>query len=183
MKNWKNYIKRILYKEPNMPKLIKRGLIVGQKFKMMGECIIDPSHCWHIKIGNNVTLAPRVHILAHDASTGLFLKYTRFANVSIGNNVFIGAGSIILPGVEIGDNVIIGAGSIVSKNIPSNSVAAGNPAKVIKPIDEHLAKEKENIEKNRIFTADYTLRNKNFNATMQQEMINYCKINKYGYVE
>lgn len=183
MNSIKRILKKIIYREPDIQKLKNKGLVVGAKFKMMGQCIIDPSHCWHISIGDNVTLAPRVHILAHDASTGLFLNYTRFANVSIGNNVFIGAGSIILPGVEIGDNVIIGAGSIVSKNIPSNSVAAGNPAKVIKPIDEHLAKEKENIEKNRIFTADYTLRNKNFNASMQQEMINYCKINKYGYVE
>lgn len=57
--------------------------------------------------------------------------------ITIGNNVFIGYGAIIMPGVTIGDNVVIGAGSIVSRDIPSNSVAVGVPARVIKTIDEY----------------------------------------------
>lgn len=126
----------------NIDKLIKRGLKVGKNFHRMGGVIIDPSHCYHITIGDNVTLAPRVHILAHDTSTYMFLGKTRAANVTIGNNVFIGAGSIILPCVHIGSRVIIGAGSIVAKDIPDNSVAAGNPAKVICTIDAYLDKEK-----------------------------------------
>ena len=89
-----------------------------------------------------MVLAPRVHVLAHDSSTGIFIGKTRAANVTIGNNVFVGAGSIILPGVHIGNRVIIGAGSIVTKDIPDNSVAAGNPARVICSLDEYLAKEK-----------------------------------------
>lgn len=104
--------------------------------------IIDPSHCYHITIGDNVILAPRVHILAHDSSFGLYTGKTRAANVMIGNDVFVGAGSIILPGVHIGSRVIIGAGSIVTKDIPANSVAAGNPARVICDIDAYLEKEK-----------------------------------------
>ena len=72
-------------------KLYKRGLTVGKDFNRMSGVIIDPSHCNHITIGDNVTLAPRVHILAHDSSTCLFLGKTRAANVVIGNNVFIGA--------------------------------------------------------------------------------------------
>ena len=55
--------------------------------------------------------------------------------IFIGNNVWIGANCCILPNVHIGDNCVIGAGSVVTKDIPSNSVAAGNPAKVIKKID------------------------------------------------
>ena len=98
---------------------------------MMGGVIIDFSHCWHITIGDNVTLAPRVHILAHDASTRKFINYTRLGKVNIGNNVFIGASSTIMPGITIGDNVVIGVGSIVTKNIDSNVVVAGNPAKFI----------------------------------------------------
>jgi len=58
-------------------------------------------------------------------------------DIEVGNNVFIGLGAIILPGVTIGDNVIIGAGSVVTQNIPSNSVAAGTPAKVLKSIDAY----------------------------------------------
>lgn len=181
----KNIIKKILASlrgEPNLEKLKKRGLQIGQNFKMMGRVIIDPSHCWHISIGNNVILAPRVHILAHDASTGLFLKYTKVANVKIGNNVFIGAGSIILPGVTIEDNVVIGSGSIVSRDVPTNSVAAGNPAKVICTLDEYLSKEKNLMTSENTFNEEYTLRNKHFNKIQKNEMINACEKYNKAYV-
>lgn len=135
----------------HLEKLIKRGLKVGKNFNRMGGVIIDPSHCYHITIGDNVTLAPRVHILAHDASTRMFLGKTRAANVTIGNYVFVGAGSIILPGVHIGNRVIIGAGSIVTKDIPDNSLAVGNPAKVVCGIDEYLAKEKAKMQSDNMF--------------------------------
>lgn len=65
--------------------------------------------------------------------------------------MFVGAGSIILPGVHVGNRVIIGAGSIVTKDIPDNSVAVGNPAKVICPIDEYLDKEKAKINAENTF--------------------------------
>lgn len=126
----------------HLDKLLKRGLKVGKDFKRMGGVIIDPSHCYHITIGDNVTLAPRVHILAHDTSTYVFFGKTRAANVSIGNDVFVGASTIILPGVHIGNRVIIGAGSVVTKDIPDNSLAVGNPAKVVCSVDNYLAKEK-----------------------------------------
>ena len=126
----------------NLNKLIKRGLKVGKNFGRMGGVIIDPTHCYHIPIGDDVLLAPHVHILAHDTSTFMFIGKTRAANVSIGNEVFVGAGSIILPGVHIGNRVVIGAGSVVTKNIPDNSVAAGNPARVICSLDAYLEKEK-----------------------------------------
>ena len=129
----------------HLGKLIKRGLKVGKNFHRMGGVVIDASHCYHITIGDNVTLAPCVHILAHDSSTYMFLGKTRAANVVIGSNVFVGAGSIILPGVHIGNRVIIGAGSIVTKDIPDNSVAVGNPAKVVCGIDEYLEKEKDKM--------------------------------------
>ena len=136
----------------HLDKLIKRGLKVGKNFHRMGRVIIDPSHCYHITIGDEVTLAPRVLILAHDASTRMFLGKTRAANVTIGNNVFVGAGSIILPGVHIGNRVIIGAGSVVTNDIPDNSLAVGNPAKVLCPIDEYLEKEKAKIKPENSFT-------------------------------
>ena len=131
--------------------LIARGLVVGKNFHRMSDVILDPSHVWHIHIGDNVTLAPRVYILAHDASTFSFLGYTKIGNVIVGDNVFIGAGSIILPGVTIGDNTIIGANSTVSRNIPSNVVAAGSPAKVICTLYEYLDKNKELLKYRHIF--------------------------------
>lgn len=135
----------------HLDKLLKRGLKIGKNFNRMGSVIIDPSHCYHITIGDNVTLAPRVHILAHDSSTFLFLAKTRAANVTIGNNVFVGAGTIILPGVHIGNRVVIGAGSIVTKDVPDNSVAAGNPAKVICSLDDYLAKEQAKMQPENTF--------------------------------
>ena len=102
------------------------------------EVIIVSSHTWHIEIGDDVTLAPRVHILAHDASTKMHLNYSRIGKVKIGNRVFVGAGSIILPGVKIGDNVVVGAGSVVSRNIPNGQVVAGNPARIICTIGDFL---------------------------------------------
>lgn len=182
MNSIKRILKKIIYREPDIQKLKNKGLVVGAKFKMMGQCIIDPSHCWHISIGNNVTLAPRVHILAHDASTGLFLGYTKVSNVKIGNNVFIGAGSIVLPGVTIGDNVVIGAGSIVSRNIPTNSVAVGNPAKVICTLDEYLSKEKKLMNTENTFDEEFTLRNKHLTKKHKEQLILACEKHNKAYV-
>lgn len=125
--------------------LIKNGLKVGINFNRQQQCIIDPNHCWLIEIGDNVTLAPRVHILAHDASTKKHLKYTKIGKVRIGNNVFVGANSIILPNINIGDNVIIGAGSVITKDVLENSIVAGNPAKVIGKTSDYINKHKKNF--------------------------------------
>lgn len=170
----KNPLKKILDRirgEQNLEKLVKRGLVVGKDFTCMGGVIIDPSHCWHITIGNNVTLAPRVHILAHDASTKLFLDYTRVSNVRIGDNVFIGAGTIVLPGVSIGNNVVIGAGSLVSRDIPDDCVAIGNPARVVKTLDDYLSKEKEKMKDNNVFGEEFTLRNPGFGENERSKML------------
>ena len=127
-------IKEILYRfrgEYTTEKLISMGMTVGSNFKRLHGVILDPGHCWLITIGDNVTMAPRVHILCHDASTKQFLNYTKIGRVTIGDNVFIGAESVVLPGVTIGSNVIIGANSTVTHDIPENSVAVGSPARVI----------------------------------------------------
>lgn len=182
----KKYLRKLLGKlrgDADLDKLKRRGLKVGKNFKMIGHSIIDSSHCFHIEIGDNVTLAPRVHILAHDASTKLYTGYTKIANVKIGNNVFIGAGSVVLMGVAIGDNVIIGAGSIVSKDIPSDSVAVGNPARVVCTLAEYLEKEKAMMNTDNMFSEEYTLRNKNFSEKHRNELINACSKYKKAYVK
>lgn len=69
----------------------------------------------------------------------------KFGKIKIGNNVHIGINSIIMPGVNIGDNVIIGVGSVVTKDIPSNSVAVGVPAKVIETIEDYYEKNKNKV--------------------------------------
>jgi acetyltransferase-like isoleucine patch superfamily enzyme len=88
-----------------------------------------------ITIGNNVTVTSGVKFITHDGSTWLMRdeKGRRFyyAPVSIGNNVFIGLNSIIMPGVKIEDKVIVAAGSVVTKSVPGGSIVAGVPAKII----------------------------------------------------
>ncbi|PRZ00811.1 maltose O-acetyltransferase [Marinilabilia salmonicolor] len=180
-------IKRIIHRLINPPKpfspiedLKRKGLIVGQNFHMMGGVIIDSSHCWHITIGDNVTLAPRVHILAHDASTKKPLNYTRIGKVKIGNNVFIGAGAIVLPGVYIGNDVIIGAGSVVTKDIPNNSLAAGNPCRILGTYKAFIEQRKEEMKNVPLFPEEYTLR-ANLTKEMKQEM-NILMKERFGFV-
>ena len=183
MKNLFSRIRSLIKGEQDLDKLIQRGLAVGTGFIRMEGVIIDPSHCWHISIGDHVVLAPRVHILAHDASTKVFLGYTRVANTRIGNNVFIGAGSIILPGVTLGDNVIIGAGSVVSKDIPNDTVAAGNPARVVKSLCDFLEENKRKMSPDNVFGNQYTLRNGAFGEIEKKILLEACITNGDIYVE
>jgi len=164
--------------EQNIKKLLKRGLKMGKRVTIMSGVIIDPSHCWHIEIGNDVILSPHVHILAHDASTKLFLDHTRVANVKIGNKVFIGAGSIVLPGVTIGDNVVIGAGSVITKDIPPDSLAVGDPARVVSSLSDFIQKQKQKMLTDNTFSEEFTLRNKNFSLVQAEQLRNACE--KYG---
>lgn len=154
-------IKKFVYRlrgEYTTEELIKMGMKVGENFGRLNGVILDPSHCWLIEIGDNVTIAPRVHILCHDASTKQFLNVTKIGRVTIGSNVFIGAESVILPDTTIGNNVIIGANSTVRGTIPDNVVIAGNPAKVLYTLDEYLDKEKERMKTSPCYGEEYTLR-------------------------
>lgn len=98
--------------------------------------LVDDTHIYvgdYTMFGPNVTVATAGHpILPELREKG----YQYNAPVSIGKNCWIGAGVIIVPGITIGDNVVIGAGSIVTKDIPSNVVAVGNPCKVLREVNE-----------------------------------------------
>ncbi len=92
-----------------------------------------------IFVGDSVMFGPNVTVATagHPIDPALRLKVGQFnIPVHIGNNVWIGANSVILPGITIGDNSVIGAGSIVTKDIPENVVAVGNPCRVLRPISE-----------------------------------------------
>lgn len=140
--------------------LKRRGLKVGKGFFHGSDCYIDTEYCWLITIGDDVTIVAGSYILAHDASTFRHLNYSRIGKVTIGNKVYIGAGSIILPGVTIGDNSIIGTGSVVTSDIPSRSVAVGNPARVIGTLDEFLARKREEMQIRPCFGREYTIAGK-----------------------
>ena len=93
-----------------------------------------------IEIGDDFINAPGAKILTHDASLLLFNRKIRVQKTIIGNKVFLGLNSIVMPGVRIGNRVIVGAGAIVTRDIPDNSVVGGNPARVICSVDEYIAK-------------------------------------------
>lgn len=146
--------------------LDKRAKLLKELFADIGEgCYIEPplhanwggKHCHlgkNVYFNFNVTLVDDTHIYVGDytkfgpnvviATAGHPIlpslreqAYQYNMPVKIGKCVWLGAGVIVLPGVEIGDNCVIGAGSVVTKNIPANSVAVGNPCKVIREIGEH----------------------------------------------
>ncbi len=121
---------------------------IGVKLGHGGRCYgisrdMFGSEPWLITIGNNVFITGEVQFITHDGGTLPFrkdepdLEWT--APIKVGNDVFIGYRATIMPGVTIGDRCIIGACAVVTRSVPSNSVVAGNPAKVIKTADEYLA--------------------------------------------
>ena len=151
---------------PRPSELDKRAAMLKEMFAEIGEdCYIEPPfHAnWgghHVHFGNgvyanfNLTMVDDTHIYVGDytmfgpnvtvATAGHPLNpelrskaYQYNMPVHIGRNCWIGAGAVVLPGVTIGDNTVIGAGSVVTKDIPSNVVAVGNPCKVLREISDH----------------------------------------------
>ena len=95
--------------------------------------------CAKVKIGDNVFIAPNVslftagHPIHHEPRNQ---EYEYALPITIGNNVWIGGNTVVNPGVKIGDNCVIGSGSVVTKDIPANSIAVGNPCRVIRAITD-----------------------------------------------
>ena len=116
-------------------KVRERGTKVGENTRLWGYTDIIFPHL--ITIGRNCVLASRSALLAH----GVLVTPKGGAPVTVGDNCYIGFGAIVLPGVTIGDNCIIGAGAVVPEDIPPNSIAVGNPARVIKQRDPEELKQ------------------------------------------
>ncbi len=119
----------------------KRGVKIGENVQII-NCKIDYGHGYLLEIGNNCVIT-HCSILTHDGSTKMHIGYSRVGRVKIGDNVFIGQNSVILPGVKIGSNVVVGAGSIVMSNIPDNSVVMGNPARIISTLDDFVERNRD----------------------------------------
>lgn len=129
---------------PTVLQCVDRGKIMIGDHSGMSFCIISSRA--EIRIGNHVNIGGNVRIFDHNFHSLDFMdrrngqldrKGCRSAPIQIGDDVFIGANSIILKGVKIGDRAIIGAGSVVSSCIPSDEIWGGNPAKKIKNVPEY----------------------------------------------
>ena len=109
---------------------------IGENFYANHNLIILDGN--KVEFGDNVFIAPNCsfYTAGHPLDVERRNKGLEYAKpIKVGNNVWIGGNVVVLPGVTIGDNVVIGAGSVVNKDIPSNTIAVGNPCKVIKQID------------------------------------------------
>lgn len=131
--------------------LRKKGVAIGDGCKFysgLKTISMDTTRPSLIEIGNDVAFNKNCKLVTHDYATKVFLTtHQEFiassGKIKIGNNVSFGMDCTVLKNVTIGDNCFIGLGSVVTKNIPSNSVAIGAPAKVIATIDEYFIKRKE----------------------------------------
>lgn len=123
--------------EQDTAAMVAQGLELGRDVYIGRPVLLDPGFLWLISIGDETTITPGVTILAHDASTKLRIGYTIVEPVRIGRRVFVGANSLILPGVTVGDDAIIGAGSVVTDDVPAGSIAVGNPARVVGSTEDH----------------------------------------------
>lgn len=111
------------------------NIYAGENLYINHNCVI--LDCAKVEFGENVFIAPNCsfYTAGHPLDIETRNKGLEYAKpIKIGNNVWIGGNVIVLPGITIGDNVTIGAGSVVTKNIPSNVVAVGNPCRIIKEL-------------------------------------------------
>ena len=130
--------------------LRKHHIQIGDNviFRAPRSTHIDLTRPSLVTIGNHVDINVNFHLYTHDWSSFVFRQvFHDFVNssgkVTIGDNVYIAVNVIVLKGVTIGDNCIIGAGSVVNRDIPSNSVAVGNPCRVVCSLEEFYKKRKQ----------------------------------------
>lgn len=112
------------------------NIFCGDNVYFNVNCVV--LDCAPVHIGSNSFIGPHVQIYtaSHPLDAELRKTHENALAVTIGNDCWIGGGSIILPGITIGNGCVIGAGSVVTKDIPENSLAVGNPAKVIRKLNQ-----------------------------------------------
>ena len=130
------YVARLRGGEHFVSYLRKQGMVIGKGARIFSD--ISTSESYLIHIGDHTTISNNVQFITHDASIQKAIPQASdlFGRIEIGNNCFIGARSIIMYGVTLPDNTIVAAGSVVTKDIPGNVVAVGNPCRVLREINE-----------------------------------------------
>lgn len=147
-----------IYMEPVINFDYGYNIFVGENFYANFNCtFLDVST---MEIGDNCMFAPNVQLYTathplHPVKRNSGLEYAK--PIKIGNNVWLGGGVIVTPGVTLGDNVVVGAGSVVTKSFPDNVVIAGNPARIIKTVEEEPLEESLETLRQKIDTIDREL--------------------------
>lgn len=134
--------------------LRKRGAQIGDNTRLNCTTSAFGSEPYLISVGKDCLFAANINLITHDGAIKVLNTLNKFDGklmdkigaITIGNNVYIGMGAYIMPGVTIGDNCIIGAGSIITKNIPDNSIVVGIPGRVICDVDNYWSKNANNLE-------------------------------------
>jgi len=166
----KQKIARLLRMGPlSVEELRARGAVIGENV-YIGTRKIDMGHAFLIEIGNRVTISD-ARILTHDGSTKRELGRSRVGRVVIGDDVFVGADAILLPGVKVGSKVIIGAGAVVTHDIPDNSVAVGSPARVVMTYDEYIEKNRRAMETAPVYHTHYSEKTPEEIAQMKADLM------------
>ena len=131
----------------------KAGATIGKGCEI--NCASLGGEPYLVTLGDHVRLNEGVNLITHDGGVWVLREYSKlenadcidkFGRITIGNNVHVGTNATIMPGVTIGDNVIIGCMAVVTRDIPSNSVAVGVPARVIETVDEYEQKNKDKFD-------------------------------------
>lgn len=148
--------------------LRSRGVQIGENVNLF-DTNIDFDHGFLVTIGNHVTLTG-VRILTHDASTQIPLGVSKVGCVTIGDEVFVGKGTIILPNVRIGNRVVIGAGSVVSRDIPDDSVAVGNPCRVIGTYDDFIERNRRDMQTHPVYSTLWSEKSEEEKQRMRTEL-------------
>jgi UDP-3-O-[3-hydroxymyristoyl] glucosamine N-acyltransferase len=124
--------------EQTIHRMRRQGLAAPDPFYIAAQVSIDPGFAWAVEIGADATLSANVQVIAHDSAMFRATGYTLVRPVKIGARSYIGAGATILPGAVIGDGAVVGAGAVVTGEIPADTIAVGNPARVIGTADEFV---------------------------------------------
>lgn len=136
-----------------------KGAKIGEGCSIHANATLG-SEPYLVEIGNHVRINTNVHILTHDGGLwvlrGMKKEYSDcdlFAPVKIGDNVHVGTGATVMPGVTIGSNCIIGCDAVVTRDVPDDSIAVGVPARVIKTIGEYEEKNRDRFVKTKGMSA------------------------------